>query len=525
MQEQDEDLVQIIRELQEARGCGAVFDPRVLSEKVEVVGPSIELSALQSSIYAEIVDRIGVGWDEWYGRLEAFQRREGHCRIPALYRENGLRLGGWVDQQRQNKRTLSGERRQRLDVLGFVWDPNDVDWEVGFGYLKRYKQREGHCRVAQAYKEDDGYGLGKWADHQRQKKESLSEERLRKLNDVGFDWDPLETAWEEGFRRLIAYKDREGHCCVPGSYKEEDGYRFGQWVISQRAKRSTLTPERQRKLDEIGFDWAPREGVWENAFRLLRRYKDREGHCNVPVAHKEDGFGLGQWVINQRARRNVLTAERLRKLDEIGFDWNPFEKEWEGGFRILRVFKEREGHCRVTQDHNEDGFRLGQWVNVQRTGRNALSESRRQRLDEIGFSWNPRDEAWEEALRHLKLYREREGHCSVPVAHKENGVRLGQWVFQQRQTKDRLSEERLRKLNDIGFDWDPLEAAWEDGFRCLIVYKKREGHCRVPVAYKDENGYRLGQWMFRQRQSKPTLSRERRERLDELGFIWDLHNR
>jgi hypothetical protein len=286
-----------------------------------------------------------------------------------------------------------------------------------------------------------------------------------------------------------------------------------------------LTAERQRKLDEIGFDWAPREGGWKNALRLLKRYKGREGHCSVPVVHKEDGFGLGQWVINQRAKRSTLTPERQRKLDKIGFDWDPFEKEWEEGFGQLTLYKDREGNCRVPQEHNENSFRLGQWVRVQRTSRNTLSESRRQKLDEIGFSWNPRDEVWEDAFCHLKLYREREGHCSVPVGRKENGFRLGQWVFKQRQTKDRLSEERLRKLNDIGFDWDPLEAAWENGFRCLMVYKERKGHCRVPVTYKDENGYRLGQWMFRQRQSKPTLSRERRKRLDELGFIWDLHSR
>ena len=42
MQEQDEDLVQIIRELQVAKGRSEIFDPRRLSEKVDVVGRPIE---------------------------------------------------------------------------------------------------------------------------------------------------------------------------------------------------------------------------------------------------------------------------------------------------------------------------------------------------------------------------------------------------------------------------------------------------------------------------------------------------
>ena len=44
LQEQDEDLIAIVRELQEAKGRGEVFNPRRLAEKVEVLGPTIDLS-------------------------------------------------------------------------------------------------------------------------------------------------------------------------------------------------------------------------------------------------------------------------------------------------------------------------------------------------------------------------------------------------------------------------------------------------------------------------------------------------
>jgi hypothetical protein len=81
LQEQDEDLIAIVRELQEAKGRGEVFDPRRLSDKVEVLGPTIELSILRTSIFAEVVKAIGVSWDEWYGRLRAYKDREGHCGL------------------------------------------------------------------------------------------------------------------------------------------------------------------------------------------------------------------------------------------------------------------------------------------------------------------------------------------------------------------------------------------------------------------------------------------------------------
>jgi superfamily II DNA/RNA helicase len=120
LQEQDEDLITIVRELQESKGRGEVFNPRRLAEKVEVLGPTIELSQLRLNIFAEIVESIGVSWDEWYGRLKAYKERKGDCRVPDKYQQSGFRLGQWVGVQRRSKDTMSGERRERLYAFGFV---------------------------------------------------------------------------------------------------------------------------------------------------------------------------------------------------------------------------------------------------------------------------------------------------------------------------------------------------------------------------------------------------------------------
>ena len=83
-----------------------------------------------------------------------------------------------------------------------------------------------------------------------------------------------------------------------------------------------------------------------------------------------------------------------------------------------------------------------------------------------------------------------------------------------------MPKDRWHKLEALGFDRDPLETAWMEGLQHLKAFKKREGHCHVPVSHK-ENGFSLGQWVFRQRQNK-CLSAERRQRLDELGFVWKI---
>src|SRR5262249_40663081 len=121
-------------------------------------------------------------WMFWYGLLEAYKLREGHCRVPDKYLEDGFRLGQWVGIQRGNEATISDERRQKLDELEFIWDAREAAWEEGFSYLKIYKDRNGHCQVPVNHKENR-FGLGRWVDRQRQTKEIMPAERRRRLDE------------------------------------------------------------------------------------------------------------------------------------------------------------------------------------------------------------------------------------------------------------------------------------------------------------------------------------------------------
>jgi helicase associated protein len=497
MQEQDEDLVQIIRDLQEAKGRGEVFDPRRLLEKIEVIGPSIQLSALRSNICAEVVDRVGVSWDEMFGRLLLFRGTHGHCRVPLAYKDK--KLGKWVQHQRSfaNKGTLLPFRKRRLDNIGFNWDLHETDWEEGFRYLTMYKEREGDCLAPVDHKEN-GFRLGGWIRTQRRNADTMSTSRRERLDELGFVWDPPhEAGWEEGVRYLKMYKEREGHCSVPRAHKE-NGFSLGQWVGKQR-HRKTLPEARRQQLDELGFVWDPHETDWAEGLRYLTIYKEREGHCRVPARHLENGFRLGQWVGVQRGNADTLSAPRRKQLDELGFVWDPVETDWAEGLRYLTIYKEREGHCRVPATHKENGFSLGQWVRTQRGNADTLSAPRREQLDELGFVWDPHETDWAEGLRYLTIYKEREGHCRVPRSHEENGFRLGQWVSRH---------DIGRYLGHGGSDSMRLDLFGTRSKRierrASAIYKEREGHCRVPRS-QEENGFRLGQWVTKKHKKSRCL--------------------
>ena len=189
LQEHDEELVDVIRELKQNRGEGKVFNPKRLLEKLEFIGPAVGFDELVQSISVAIADRLGSSWDEWYGRLVEYINREGHCRVPARYKtEDGYALGNWVHNQRTKSDELTEDRRQQLIELGFVWDPLTENWEAGYNALKKFKEREGHCRVPATYITDDGFKLGSWVRYHRQKVDELTEARHQRLNELGFVW-------------------------------------------------------------------------------------------------------------------------------------------------------------------------------------------------------------------------------------------------------------------------------------------------------------------------------------------------
>ena len=109
------------------------------------------------------------------------------------------------------------------------------------------------------------------------------------------------------------------------------------------------------------------------------------------------------------------------------------------------------------------------------------------------------------------------GHCRVPVKYRQNEFNLGQWVGDQRRSKEEMLPERIKQLDDLGFVWDVLNQQWEEGFAALEEFKAAHRHCRVPADYK-QSGYKLGSWVRRQR--KDEMPPERIKRLDDLGFVW-----
>jgi len=465
-------------------------------------------------------------WEEMFETLIEYKNVHGHCNVPQKWRENPI-LGHWVSRQRAAKKEgqLEQKRIEKLNSIGFVWDVKNASWEEMFAQLVEYKTVHGHCNVPNKYPQNPE--LGRWVAVQRTSKKNgtLSGEYIERLDKIGFVWKALETSWEEMFSALVEYKNKYGHCNVPQNYSESP--KLAIWVSHQRVakQKGTIIDERKKRLEEIGFVWNTLEASWEKMFTELIEYKNIHGHCHVPHKYSENPQ-LGNWVNNQRQnkKQGILSKERIAKLNEIGFMWNPSDEFWETMFKSLVEYKEIYGNCNVPAQWNENK-QLGNWVSHQRTAkkRDELPQKYIERLNTLGFVWEPSKTYWEEMFEALLEYKNIYGHCRVPNKCSEI-PRLNSWVVTQRKLKkeDKLEPEYVDRLNKIGFVWNPYEEFWEQMFTMLTEYKDKYGHCKVPNQYSENP--QLGRWVQHQRQAKKKgeLSKERIERLNDLGFLWSL---
>ena len=134
----------------------------------------------------------------------------------------------WVNYQnacnKKNKKgvetDLTEDRIVVLNHVGFQWKlTNEERWEKNYQDLVQYEHLNGDCKVPR------GPGLGEWVSTQRKemkkysqdKSSSLTEDRIEKLDSIGFEWNLND--WEDKYSQLYVFASENGHCDVPRKHK------------------------------------------------------------------------------------------------------------------------------------------------------------------------------------------------------------------------------------------------------------------------------------------------------------------
>jgi hypothetical protein len=143
-------------------------------------------------------------------------------------------------------------------------------------------------------------------------------------------------------------------------------------------------------------------------------------------------------------------------------------------------------------------------------------------------------EIWSDKFDDLCAFRRLHGHCHVPYHYSEN-ILLAKWVKRQRYQfnlrlkgrRNTLTEERIRVLQEVDFVWSSHDAVWEERFQNLLMYKNANGHCLVPISFRENP--QLAVWTKRQRREykkyqkglSNSMTPNRIKKLENIGFVWD----
>jgi len=267
-------------------------------------------------------------------------------------------------------------------------------------------------------------------------------------------------------------------------------------------------------------------------FRLIENYVERMGTSRVPLKHREDGHRLGGWVLDQRQafKKGRLSEDKAARLGALpNWSWAPREDAWQRGYQRLCQYVDEYGRARVPSSIRVGRFRLGQWVIGQRQAKKngRLATEKVAALEGLpDWSWDLREDTWDEAFSVLMRYVGRVGDARVPYKHNEDEFALGTWVVEQRQDykKGQLSNDQRSRLKSLPeWSWDPAEEAWDKAYALLMAFVGREGHCHIRKSHK-AGTFGLGSWVYRQRDDykKGRLAATRIKRLKEVrGWSWE----
>lgn len=427
---------------------------------------------------------------------------ENLCSIGAVEREFEdavLRMG--VSERKEK------ELRQRFQIIDEVRDCrqlfeqlNDTltyTWEDMYVRARAYYEAHGDLNVPTDFRTGDGYALGVWIQTQRAVRKglqrgTLSEERIRMLNEIGMLWIVREKdRWPEYFAAAEAYFREFGHLCVPNAYVAPGGVKLGKWLGTLKVQRKRggrgryLTPDRIAALDRLGMVWDVDEFQWERKFQAAQQYFQEYGDLEVPTRYETpEGLRLGVWVQSVRRdyRTGRLEESKVRRLETIGMVWDIEQTRWDRQYQAAQAYYQEHGNLDIPiQYETPEGLKLGQWIKRMRRDykKGVLEKRMMERLEAVGMIWDVRNRQWEDFYQATRLYYQKHRNLRIVPSYVDpEGRCLGTWIQRLRKwyKQGKLTTEQIRRLESIGMIWSTSG-------------QNREPYRRQPEYVREERGF------------------------------------
>lgn len=493
-------------------------------------------------------------WLQHFDFLKNFFEETGSNFIPAMLKDDsGIFLCSWAQAQRHKNRKgkLEFEKKELLESINFPFNEeknsSSLEESILFYYIQKLfpnaKQRDNsHDFELDIYVEYNNIKIGCEFDGSFYHKNSFNRDFMKAKK------------CEEN--KIILFDVRFKSC---GSLQKNNKYYY-EYLLTQSKNYIYITKEFENIIKKIIFDMCeilhlnPETDIdierdireisklkadhlksqWFNSYHQVKKLFIENGCI---LHNKNENKKLYNWLTTQKQayQKGILSKERIcliEKLIPYGFSWTDINS-WENKYKVYCEYVNTYGEIRKFPFRFKyNGVDLQSWEHKNRldytTGK--LSNDKIKLLQDMGFNFTEPD-AWEEKYFLYKEYCKKYDVKNIErnVIYKD--IQLGGWVSEQRKKKKNgsLPQYRIDKLNEVGFVWKvrkDSDEIWTNNYNLLVQYYEKNNH--VNVKYNEVyNDFNMGNWVSKQRSAyhKGTLSPDRIEKLEAIGFLWESPNK
>lgn len=497
--------------------------------------------------------RVKHTFDSYFAELVRFL--DQHQRYP--HQKEDISLHNWISAQRTEykKGLLEPEKIEQLNLVGFVWDKNEYNWNENFSNLQSYIETGdlptySHHKKLYSWMgtQHEQIRIGQLDEHKRKRFEQLmvdlhqaelkqERERLELVQhfkngkvkkSMPVKIKARDVNWTGLLERLTLYREQNPRKWPQADDPDLDIRKIGIWcqVLRTRHREGNLEEQWRERLVAIGFNFDGRMDNW------MLRYNDFKKHIADTGDFPRDNHSLYTWAREQSKQWNKLTNSQQQLLNASNFqDFHKPQKGWTYHYTKVAEFVKNNGKFPTrTSD-----WKLGSWVTSQRKefSEGRLSKERARLLKKIKFEFRPTikfDEIWEKMLEELKAFRAKNPNKWPSYYGSEPEKKLYVWCQAQRQAnagtlsrRKALEQYRIDGLNALGFHWTWNEfndERWEEAFeklqKCSNLQNPKEIPAKVSGKYNP-----VYTWLRAQKTAikRGLLSAEKQQRLRSLGVL------
>lgn len=286
--------------------------------------------------------------------------------------------------------------------------------------------------------------------------------------------------------------------------------------------RPTVSPIVYKQ--QIGRALAAGKGGNPLIFDIVNNF---EGLCSVSYLQEEmQSIAAAYWECGTGEK---IVEETFQVVDEVRDCrklLNQLEESltatWDVNYQHAKAYYLEHGDLNIPAAYRTaDDIHLGVWISYQRhlynsKYRGTLTSERIEKLNSIGMVWSNRYEtSWENMFRIAEDYYLECGDLKVPSGYvTSDGVQLGRWLRRQADSYERLSEDKIARLNEIGLEWNNQ---WENRYERALGFLRENPQYELSQT-TTIGDFWVGKWIVQQLRAyeKGTLSEAQAKLISQM---------